>query len=134
MEDKSPLPYQHTEFSTVFTVSTILPTLAVLPSVLLLNRSSLTRAHKPRGPYIEFRDMYKPGRKFFFFFLLIAPCNLAFYSTVNVGKHQPPQSYSVQFSCSVMSDSLRPHESQHARLPCPSPTPGVHSDSRHSSQ
>ena len=36
---------------------------------------------------------------------------------------------SVQFSCSVMSDSLRPLESQHARPPCPSPTPGVHSDS-----
>ena len=32
----------------------------------------------------------------------------------------------VQFSCSVMSDSLRPHELQHARPPCPSSTPGVH--------
>ena len=32
----------------------------------------------------------------------------------------------VQFSLSVVSDSLRPHESQHARPPCPSPTPGVH--------
>ena len=31
----------------------------------------------------------------------------------------------VQFSCSAVSDSLRPHESQHARPPCPSPTPGV---------
>ena len=31
-----------------------------------------------------------------------------------------------QFSCSVMSDSLRPHEPQHARLPRPSPTPAVH--------
>ena len=41
---------------------------------------------------------------------------------------------SVQFSCSAVSDSLRPHESQHARPPCPSPTPGVHSDSRPSSQ
>ena len=41
---------------------------------------------------------------------------------------------SVQFHCSVMSNSLRPHESQHARPPCPSPTPGVHSDSRPSSQ
>ena len=40
---------------------------------------------------------------------------------------------SVQFSCSVMSDSSRPHESQHARPPCPSPSPGVHSDSRPSS-
>ena len=41
---------------------------------------------------------------------------------------------SVQFSRSVMSDSLRPHESQHARPPCLSTTPGVHSDSRPSSQ
>ena len=41
---------------------------------------------------------------------------------------------SVQFSCSVVSDSLRPHELQHTRPPCPSPTPGVHSDSRPSSQ
>ena len=40
---------------------------------------------------------------------------------------------SVQFSRLVVSDSLRPHESQHARPPCPSPTPGVHSDSRSSS-
>ena len=37
---------------------------------------------------------------------------------------------SLQFSCSVVSNSLRPHESQHARPPCPSRTPGVHSDSR----
>ena len=35
----------------------------------------------------------------------------------------------VQISCSVVSDSLRPHESQHARPPCPSPSPRVHSDS-----
>ena len=38
---------------------------------------------------------------------------------------------SVQFSCLVVSDSLWPHESQHARPPCPSPTPRVHSDSVH---
>ena len=41
---------------------------------------------------------------------------------------------SVQFSSSVVSDSLRPHESQHSRPPCPSPTPGVYSNSRPSSQ
>ena len=41
---------------------------------------------------------------------------------------------SDQISCSVVSNSLRPHESQHARPPCPSPTPRVHSDSRPSSQ
>ena len=33
---------------------------------------------------------------------------------------------SVHFSCSVVSDSLQPHEPQHARPPCPSPTPRVH--------
>ena len=37
---------------------------------------------------------------------------------------------SDQISHSVVSDSLRPHESQHARPPCPSSTPRVHSDSR----
>ena len=36
---------------------------------------------------------------------------------------------SVQFSCSIMSDSSWPHGMQHTRPPCPSPTPGVHSDS-----
>ena len=41
---------------------------------------------------------------------------------------------SVQFSLLVVSNSLRPHESQHARPPCPSPSPGVHSDSCPSSQ
>ena len=41
---------------------------------------------------------------------------------------------SVQFSHSAVSDSLRTHESQHARPPCPSPTPGVHPDSRPLSQ
>ena len=41
---------------------------------------------------------------------------------------------SVQFSRSVVSDSLQPHELQHARPPCSSPSPGVHSDSRPLSQ
>ena len=42
--------------------------------------------------------------------------------------------YSVQFSHSVMSNSLWPHESQYARPPCPSPSPQVHSNSHPSSQ
>ena len=37
---------------------------------------------------------------------------------------------SVQFSHSVVSDSLRPHEPQHARPPCPSPAPGIHPNPR----
>ena len=41
---------------------------------------------------------------------------------------------SVQFSHSVMADSLQPHESQHTRPPCPSPIPGVYPDSRPLSQ
>ena len=41
---------------------------------------------------------------------------------------------SVQFSHSVVSDSLRPHELQHARPPCPSPTPRVHPNSCPSSR
>ena len=41
---------------------------------------------------------------------------------------------SVQFSHSVVSDSLRPHESQHTRPPCPSPTPEVQSNSCSSSR
>ena len=40
-----------------------------------------------------------------------------------------PHKHSVQFSRSVVSDSLWPHESQHARPPCPSPTPRVYSNS-----
>ena len=41
---------------------------------------------------------------------------------------------SVQFSCPVVSNSLQPHESHHARPPCPSPTPGVYSNSCPSSR
>jgi len=48
---------------------------------------------------------------------------------------QGPTSFrSDQISCSVVSNSLWPHGSQYARPPCPSPTPGVHSDSCPSSQ
>ena len=53
------------------------------------------------------------------------------YRPISLMKWKTPQS--VQFSRSVMSDSLRLHESQHARPPCPSPTPGVHPGSRPSS-
>ena len=48
--------------------------------------------------------------------------------------HFMNQFSSLQFSHSVVSDSLRPHESQHTRPPCPSPTPGVYSNSCPSSR
>ena len=47
---------------------------------------------------------------------------------------KPLQIRSDQISCSVVSDSLRPHESQHTRPPCPSPAPRVYSNSCASSQ
>ena len=51
-------------------------------------------------------------------------------STKSWSSHEPSfWSSSVQFSHSVMSDSLRPHGLQHTRLPWPSTTPGVHSNS-----
>ena len=46
--------------------------------------------------------------------------------TFNWKQPKCPTISSVQFSHSVVSDSLWPHELQHARPPCPSPTPGVH--------
>ena len=58
-----------------------------------------------------------------------------FFSNMSV--HSPHSTQCIrsdQISRSVMSDSLRPHESQHARPPCSSPTPGVHSDSHPLSQ
>ena len=54
--------------------------------------------------------------------------------TTEVTWHSYSRFHPVQFSRSVVSDSLRPHESQHARPPCPSPAPGVHSNSCPSSQ
>ena len=62
--------------------------------------------------------------------------SLAGYSSrvTRLGHDLATKFSSAQFSPSVMSDSLRPHESQHARPPCPSPTPRVHSDSHPLSQ
>ena len=57
-----------------------------------------------------------------------------FFNSLSVHLGVELQIRSDQISRSVVSNSLRPHESQHARPPCPSPTPGVHSDSRPSSQ
>ena len=53
---------------------------------------------------------------------------------VGLGVPEAVETGSVQFSCSVVSDSLRPHGLQHARPPCPLPTPGACSDSCPSSQ
>ena len=60
---------------------------------------------------------------------LLPGCSLKIQLSRAPSNNGNPQ-FKVQFSRSVMSDSLRPHESQHARSPCLSPTPGVHPNSR----
>ena len=54
----------------------------------------------------------------------LLPCRRIVYSLSHHGS--PTHTSSVQLSCSVVSDSSRPHESQHARPPCPLPFPTVH--------
>ena len=54
---------------------------------------------------------------------------LRVFSNTTIQKHQADCVSVSQFSRSVVSDSLRPHESQHARPHCPSPTPGVYPNS-----
>ena len=58
----------------------------------------------------------------------ILAINVGFVSSALLGHVSRLQIISFQFSCSVVSDSLRPHESQHARHPCPSPTHRVYSN------
>ena len=65
---------------------------------------------------------------------MAGPQQSLWLNTQNKIHHLNHFKWTVQFSRSVVSDSLRPHESQHTRPPCPSPAPGVHSDSRPSSQ
>ena len=71
--------------------------------------------------HVDFDFIVIKGNKAFCFIMVDSVC-LILSQSVN------------QFSHSVVSDSLRPHESQHARPPCPSPTPRVYSDSCPSSQ
>ena len=68
------------------------------------------------------------------FFLWLNYIPLCIYTTISLFIHPLVDISvfsisSVQFSHSVMSNSLQPHESQHTRPPCPSPTPGVYSSS-----
>ena len=62
------------------------------------------------------------------------PSTKSFFRNMLQGAKTNFKYCSVQFSHSVVSDSLRPHESQHVRPPCRSPTPRVHSDSHPLSQ
>ena len=78
------------------------------------------------------RNLYWPGAEIFLL-RSIWPFAILFIGKFPKKIQHPPKQIlpfiSVQFSHSVMSDSLRHHESQHVRPPCPSPTPRVHSNS-----
>ena len=78
---------------------------------------NIFNSHKPT--LVQFDNTAKICALFFFFLILLL--------VIYIGKFL--DNTSVQFSRSVVSDSLRPHVSQHARPPCPSPTPRVYSDS-----
>ena len=68
-------------------------------------------------------------RKMFSYYLHVVMLNIQILKHSDELKKQVTLVSISQFSHSVVSDSLRPHESQHARPPCPSPSPRVHSDS-----
>ena len=84
-------------------------------------------------PYVLLRcdqhSTWRGGNKYFFpmnLGLVTAPVNRI---CLLLGRKAMTNLSSVQFSHSVVSDSLRHHESQHARPPCPSPTPRFYSNS-----
>ena len=59
-------------------------------------------------------------------FIIWKSINIIHYANKLKKKNKHNQAQFIQFSRSVVSDSLRPHELQHTRPPCPSPTPGVY--------
>ena len=61
--------------------------------------------------------------------LFTTPVAILTFSSYLASQKPSNLSSAVQFNCSVMSNSLRPHGLQHARSPCPSPTPGVYPNS-----
>ena len=65
-----------------------------------------------------------------FFCVTLVPLTTEALQRLKVWSHFATHYFSfLQFSCSVVSDSLRPHGPQHTRPPCPSPTPRVYSNS-----
>ena len=79
-------------------------------------------AMRKHTSWISMRDFFVTYQEFIIVYLSAKYLNLS-------GNFMCIDITDDQISRSVVSDSLRPHESQHARPPCPSPTPGVHSDS-----
>ena len=86
----------------------------------LKSRNNIVIPQKPTYPFPITASLLPKGNNCSFFFILTFYCVLRFNS--------------VQFSRSVVSNSLRPYGLQHTRPPCPSPAPGIYSNSSPSSQ
>ena len=74
-------------------------------------------------------ELTEHARNAYYTYIYIAFKNILFHYGLSQDTEYSSLCYtisSVQFSRSVVSDSLRPHELQHARPPCPSPTPRVY--------
>ena len=109
--------------------------------MLRLQRQKLIRdialSDISKFPFAEVRHFCKPTAlyKMAYFFIVLPTKHIIkafrYFSTCKV---RSDFFSSIQFSLSVMSDSLRPHELQHTRPPCPSPTPRVYSNSCPSSR
>ena len=91
---------------------------------VLLSMEFSRQEYRSGLPFSPLGDLPRPG---------IKPASTValalagrFFTTKPIGKHVQS---SVQFSHSVVSGSLRPHGLQHPKPPCPSPTPGVYSNS-----
>ena len=104
------------KYKVVFFLSTIIQSISLSSNP----RAIFDAALLSQAPYVVTPEVLSPWHFNLFNISQIHPC---YHFLV-----------SVQFSRSVVSDSLWPHESQHIRPPCPSPTPRVHSDSCPSSQ
>ena len=101
-------------------VNRVLSSFAVLPKIFQKSPSPLSQRHYKDQVTPFPRALWSGNTNW-----LSSPA-----SHFSALRSNPVLCSSVQFSRSVMSNSLPPHESQHAKPPCPSPTPGVHSDSR----
>ena len=110
---------------------------SIFPSIRVLSNESVLHIRWPK--YWRFSFCISPPRNIQDWFPLGLTGWISLpskglssvFSNTTVQKHQffRFDYSSVQFSCSVTSDSLQPHGLQHARLPCPSPTPGACSNS-----
>ena len=108
----------------IWNSSTVIPSPPLALCVVILPKAHLTsHSRMPGSRWVITPSWLSGSWKSFLYSPSVYSCHLFLISSA-----------SVQFSHLVVSYSLRPHESQHTRPPCPSPTPGVHSDSRPSRQ